>query len=201
MYSYLGGSSNGILIRDPLNAGGIMCFSWCSLVVLAGGELLPTAYWWILLTRSVVMATVHRHIQHEYCSIMHFMDTINAWLSVSSQGLLLLVTMLINFLCSSCSCLSVISNKHITLQNHQNSIHLLILQFQEEVTMSTPHENFVIHKRFERFPGDLNNGSNVLQIPDTSANYSIRGICPYRMKTLETGVEHSQHHDNFRDSY
>lgn len=120
------------------------------------------------------------------------MDTKNAWLSVLSQGLLLLLTMLINILCSSCSWLSVISNKHITLQNHQNSIHLLMLQCQEEATMSTPHEKFVMYKKFEKFPSDLNNVSNVLQMPVTSVNYSRRNFRPYRMKAWEAGVEHSQ---------
>lgn len=65
LYNYLSGSSNGIFIRNALNDGGIMCVSWGSLVVLAGGELLRAAYWWILLTGSVVMATVHRHIQYK----------------------------------------------------------------------------------------------------------------------------------------
>lgn len=59
MYNDLDGSNSGIWIRNALNAGGLMCFSWGALEVLSQGELLPRAYIWILVTGGIVMTTVH----------------------------------------------------------------------------------------------------------------------------------------------
>lgn len=59
MYNDLDGSNSGILIRNALNAGGLMCFSWGALATLSGGELLPRAFTWILVTGAIIMTTVH----------------------------------------------------------------------------------------------------------------------------------------------
>ncbi|ROT38102.1 hypothetical protein SODALDRAFT_324532 [Sodiomyces alkalinus F11] len=61
MYNDLDGSGSDIWLRNALNAGGLMCFSWGALAVLAQGEgqLQRRAYEWILLTGAVVMTTVH----------------------------------------------------------------------------------------------------------------------------------------------
>ncbi|OTA01060.1 UbiA prenyltransferase, putative [Trichoderma parareesei] len=59
MYNDLEGSSSGIWIRNALNAGGLMCFSWGALATLSGGELLPRGFAWILVTGAVIMTTVH----------------------------------------------------------------------------------------------------------------------------------------------
>ncbi|KAH7313890.1 UbiA prenyltransferase family [Stachybotrys elegans] len=59
MYNDLHGSSSGFLIRNILNGCGLMNFSWGSLHVLAGGELLPRGVAWIAMTGSIVMTTIH----------------------------------------------------------------------------------------------------------------------------------------------
>ncbi|KAL7812637.1 UbiA prenyltransferase family domain-containing protein [Trichoderma aethiopicum] len=59
MYNDLEGSSSGIWIRNALNAGGLMCFSWGALATLSGGELLPRGFAWILVTGAIIMTTVH----------------------------------------------------------------------------------------------------------------------------------------------
>ncbi|KAH6605225.1 hypothetical protein Trco_006932 [Trichoderma cornu-damae] len=59
MYNDLDGSNSGIWIRNALNAGGLMCFSWGALATLSGGELLPRAFSWILVTGAIIMTTVH----------------------------------------------------------------------------------------------------------------------------------------------
>ncbi|KAL2752367.1 hypothetical protein ACRALDRAFT_2064690, partial [Sodiomyces alcalophilus JCM 7366] len=59
MYNDLDGSGSDIWLRNALNAGGLMCFSWGALAVLARGELQRRAYEWILMTGAVVLTTVH----------------------------------------------------------------------------------------------------------------------------------------------
>ncbi|RFU74505.1 prenyltransferase [Trichoderma arundinaceum] len=59
MYNDLDGSNSGIWIRNALNAGGLMCFSWGALATLSGGQLLPRAFTWILVTGAIIMTTVH----------------------------------------------------------------------------------------------------------------------------------------------
>ncbi|KAJ4856998.1 ubiA prenyltransferase family domain-containing protein [Trichoderma breve] len=59
MYNDLDGSNSGIWIRNALNAGGLMCFSWGALASLSGGELLPEGFAWIMATGAIIMTTVH----------------------------------------------------------------------------------------------------------------------------------------------
>ncbi|OPB45267.1 UbiA prenyltransferase [Trichoderma guizhouense] len=59
MYNDLDGSNSGIWIRNTLNAGGLMCFSWGALATLSGGELRPEGFAWILVTGAIIMTTVH----------------------------------------------------------------------------------------------------------------------------------------------
>lgn len=59
MYNDLGGSGCGIFFRNALNAGGLMCFSWGSVLVLSKGKLLEQGSMWILITGAVILTTVH----------------------------------------------------------------------------------------------------------------------------------------------
>ncbi|KAL7934150.1 UbiA prenyltransferase family domain-containing protein [Trichoderma chlorosporum] len=59
MYNDLDGSNRGIWVRNALNAGGLMCFSWGALATLSGGKLLPEGFIWILVTGAIIMTTVH----------------------------------------------------------------------------------------------------------------------------------------------
>lgn len=59
MYNGLGGSGCGIIIRNALNAGGLMCFSWGSVLVLSQGELQEQGSMWILITGAIILTTVH----------------------------------------------------------------------------------------------------------------------------------------------
>lgn len=71
MYNDLEGSSSDIWLRNLLNAGGLMCFSWGALSVMAkdqldwpltttaDGVLSNEAYKWMAITGAVIMTTVH----------------------------------------------------------------------------------------------------------------------------------------------
>lgn len=73
MYNDLEGSSSDIWLRNLLNAGGLMCFSWGALSVMSkdhsldisqlsgsnDGLLAERAYIWILVTGAVITTTVH----------------------------------------------------------------------------------------------------------------------------------------------
>lgn len=72
MYNDLEGSSVNVWLRNLLNAGGLMSFSWGALSVMSkdhtkllrlamdGDAVLPErAYWWILATGVIIVATVH----------------------------------------------------------------------------------------------------------------------------------------------
>jgi 4-hydroxybenzoate polyprenyltransferase len=73
MYNDLEGSSSDIWLRNLLNAGGLLCFSWGALSVMSkdhdllnmafstsnDGLLAERAYTWMFVTGAVIMTTVH----------------------------------------------------------------------------------------------------------------------------------------------
>ncbi len=59
MYNDLDGAGINIWVRNLLNGGGLMCFSWGALRVLSGADLKPAACIWILVTGAIITTTVH----------------------------------------------------------------------------------------------------------------------------------------------